>query len=48
MTSYWRLSRAPRYSLLFALPLLVMYETAAFLLSGDAIAGVRNGADVLL
>jgi hypothetical protein len=48
MTSYWRLSRAPRYSLLFALPLLVMYETAAFLLSGDTIAGVRNGADVLL
>lgn len=48
MTSYWRLSRAPRYSLLFALPLLVLYEAAAFLLAGDAIAGVRNGADVLL
>ena len=48
MTSYWRLSRAPRYSLLFALPLLVLYEAAAFLLSGDTIAGVRNGADVLL
>ena len=48
MTSYWRLSRAPRYSLLFALPLLVLYEVAAFLLSGDTIAGVRNGADVLL
>lgn len=45
---YWRLSRAPRYSLLFALPLLVLYEAAAFALSGDAIAGVRNGADVLL
>ena len=25
--SYWRLSRSPRYSLLFALPLLVLYET---------------------
>ncbi|HEX6990906.1 MAG TPA: hypothetical protein VF151_03440, partial [Gemmatimonadales bacterium] len=48
MSSYWRLSRAPRYSLLFALPLLVLYEVAAFLLSGDTIAGVRNGADVLL
>jgi hypothetical protein len=48
MTSYWRLSRTPRYSLLFALPLLVFYEVAAFLLSGDTIAGVRNGADVLL
>ena len=45
---YWRLARAPRYSLLFALPLLVLYEAAAFALSGDAIAGVRNGADVLL
>ncbi len=48
MTSYWRVSRAPRYSLLFALPLLLLYEVAAFLLSGDTIAGVRNGADVLL
>ncbi len=47
-SSYWRLSRAPRYSLLFALPLLVFYEAAAFLLSGDAVSGVRNGADVLL
>lgn len=46
--SYWRLSRSPRYSLLFALPLLVLYETLAFVLSHDAIAGVRNGADVLL
>ena len=24
--SYWQASRAPRYSLLFALPLLVLYE----------------------
>ncbi len=48
LSSYWRLSRAPRYSLLFALPLLVAYELLAFVLSRDAIAGVRNGADVLL
>jgi len=34
--------------LLFALPLLLLYEALAYLLSGDAIAGVRNGADVLL
>lgn len=47
-TSYWRLSRSPRYSLLFALPLLVLYELLAFALSRDAIVGVRNGADVLL
>lgn len=46
--SYWRDTRAPRYSLLFALPLLLGYEGLAFLLTGDAIAGVRNGADVLL
>lgn len=26
----------------------MLYETAAFFLTGDAIAGVRNGADVLL
>jgi hypothetical protein len=48
MKNYWRLARAPRYSLLFALPLLVLYETLAFVLDHDAIAGVRNGADVLL
>lgn len=46
--SYWALARAPRYSLTFALPLLLLYEALAFLLSGDALAGVRNGADVLL
>jgi membrane protease YdiL (CAAX protease family) len=48
VTSYWRAARAPRYSLLFALPLLVLYELFAFTLSHDAILGVRNGADVLL
>lgn len=47
-SGYWRASRAPRYSLTFALPLLLLYELLAFTLSGDAIAGVRNGADVLL
>lgn len=46
--SYWRDTRAPRYSLVFALPLLLFYEGLAFFLSGDAITGVRNGADVLL
>jgi hypothetical protein len=48
MISYWRTARTPRYSLLFALPLLVLYELFAFTLSHDAILGVRNGADVLL
>ena len=48
MTGYWADSRAPRYSLTFALPLLLLYEVLAFTLTGDAVAGVRNGADVLL
>jgi len=43
---YWAATRAPRYSLLFALPLLVLYEVLARLLSGEQ--GIRNGADVLL
>jgi hypothetical protein len=47
-TRYWRASRAPRYSLSFAFPLLVAYETLAFTLSHQAMTGVRNGADVLL
>jgi hypothetical protein len=45
---YWQASRAPRYSLTFALPLLVAYEALAFALSHEALTGVRNGADVLL
>jgi hypothetical protein len=47
-TSYWQTSRAPRYSLLFALPLLVAYELLAAFLSAHARLQVRNGADVLL
>jgi len=46
--SYWKLTRAPRYSLTFAFPLLLAYEALAVLLSGDGLTGVRNGADVLL
>lgn len=46
--SYWAVSRAPRYSLLFALPLFVLYEALAWMLAGDATGGVRNGADVLI
>lgn len=45
---YWRAARAPRYSVTFALPLLVAYEALALGLSHDSITGVRNGADVLL
>ena len=47
VASYWQSSRAARYSVLFALPLLVAYEAlAAFLSNGDA-ASIRNGADVV-
>jgi hypothetical protein len=45
--SYWQASRAPRYSLLFALPLLLFYQTLAVLLSHGP-RSVRNGADVIL
>ena len=46
--AYFTRTRSPRYSLTFALPLLLGYEALAFLLSHQAMAGVRNGADVLL
>lgn len=45
---YWRAARAPRHSLTFVFPLLVTYEALAFTVSHDSLAGVRNGADVLL
>jgi hypothetical protein len=48
VSGYWRASRAPRYSLTFAFPLLLVYELLAFFLTHDELTGVRNGADVLL
>jgi CAAX prenyl protease-like protein len=48
LSRYWRESRAPRYSLTFAFPLLVAYELLAFTLSHGEVSGVRNGADVVL
>ena len=45
---YWDASRQPRYSILFALPLLVLYELLAIVLATDPAGGLRNGADVLL
>jgi hypothetical protein len=45
---YWHDSRAPRYSLIFVFPLLVLYEGLALSLSHGELSGVRNGADVLL
>lgn len=47
--SYWAASRSPRYSLLFALPLLVFYEALAAARPARVAGGdIRNGADVLL
>ena len=47
-TSYFANSRAPRYSVLFALPLLIVYEGLAALLGGGEGGTLRNGADVML
>ena len=47
--SYFDVSRSPRYSVLFALPLLIAYEgLAAALANPRSSSQVRNGADVLL
>lgn len=46
--SYWQVSRAPRYSLLFALPLLVLYQILAMLEPVGRQGSLRNGADVIL
>jgi hypothetical protein len=45
---YYYDSRAPRYAVLFAAPLLFAYELLAWLLSNPVTPGVRNGADVML
>jgi len=44
---YFQASRAPRYSLFFALPLLVGYEALALALPQWETRGVRNGAEVI-
>jgi hypothetical protein len=46
--TYWRASRTTFYSFAFALPLLTLYELSAMLLNQSDVAGIRNGADVLL
>jgi hypothetical protein len=47
-SEYLTASRQPRYSVTLALPLLILYEGLTALLSQSALAGVRNGADVML
>lgn len=47
--TYWELSRSHRYSLLLALPLLMLYELFEAISPVRAQGGiVRNGADVML
>lgn len=46
--SYFAVSRAHRYSILFALPLLLGYEGLAALLEEPGKGALRNGADAML
>lgn len=46
--TYFSLSRSPRYSVLFALPLLLAYEALAAILAQPGHDQLRNGADVML
>lgn len=49
ISTYWQASRAPRYSLLFALPLMIIYQLLTLLVPpGPGGVDIRNGADVLL
>src|SRR3954465_14802966 len=46
--SYFALSRSHRYSVLFALPLLLGYEALAAMLAQPGKSELRNGADAIL
>ena len=46
--AYWQASRSARYSLLFALPLLIFYQVLAAAVPAGPQGAVRNGADILL
>src|SRR5690349_24900830 len=46
--SYFAISRSHRYSILFALPLLLGYEALAAMLAAPGKAELRNGADAML
>ena len=45
--SYFNISRAHRYSIVFALPLLIGYEALAALLAEPGKGELRNGADAI-
>lgn len=46
--SYWRASRAPRYALLFAIPLFLFYQILVAFEPVGPQGSWRNGADVIL
>ena len=46
LKNYWDATRAPRYSVIIALPLFVAYELMAASIAGTS--GVRNAAEVIL
>ncbi len=48
MRRYFDLSRTHTYSLLFAIPLLLLYEVGAAWVSTTSAAPLRNGADVMV
>lgn len=49
LRAYFNKTRAPRYSLIFALPLFLLYEVLAAAYAGTpGVQSVRNAADVLL
>lgn len=48
MHDYLRLTRTHTYSLLFAIPLLLLYEAGAAMIASEGEPSLRNGADVLL
>jgi hypothetical protein len=47
-STYFQLSRSPHYSLAFAIPLLLVYESFALVLNHSDLYGIRNSADVFL
>ena len=48
MRAYWQDSRKPRYSLILALPLFIIYQVLEALTPATRGGELRNGADVIL
>lgn len=48
LSEYLKLSRTPWYSVVFILPLVVVYEILALIVNWESPHQLRNGADVLL